>query len=940
MASKRRKINRIKKKANLGFGKVSKKILSIEMLKLAVVLAAMGFIAILGIFGWVAKDLPSPDRVNDRLIAQSTVIYASNGQPIWEIHGDKNRTLIDFDDMPQYLKDATISIEDKEFYKHSGFSLRGVARAFSGIIFRDRTKGGGSTITQQLIKNAILSPEQTYTRKIKEVILSIQIEQKYSKDDILKMYLNEIPYGMNAYGAEAAYKSYFGVKAKQASEKTPENLAKAAVLAALPQAPTYLSPYGQNYDALTKRKNLVLSLMVQQGKITEAEASAAKEVDIKNLLIDRTAIDGYGDISYPHFSLFVKEKLVQMYGERMATQGGLRVYTTLDVEKQDFAMELLNPKTDKYGHVKRLNGYGATNAGLISIDPRDGSILAMVGSLDFRNTSINGYVNITTSARQPGSSFKPLVYATAWKKNWGPGSILYDLTTDFGGGYKPANYDGIPKGARSMREALAGSLNISAVKAVYLAGVQETINTSHDLGITDLKRGADFYGLPLALGTGEVKPLDLASAYGTFANMGERQDIKWFTKITDSKGKVIEEKKAEKGKQVIDSEIAYMINDVMSDNSARAYVFGTNNRLNIPGKKVAAKTGTTESHHDAWTAGYSRNISTVVWVGNNDNRKMSRGADGSVVAAPIWNSFMTKYADNIGWEKERPSKIQNLEIDTITGKKPIQGSKIKKDLFPSWYKLSEAGGTVNTFKIDKISGKLATPNCPEDAIEEVRIAKITAEIPPNDPSFTRWNAPILAWAASNGFATGTIFGIPEEECDLHDGVGLPGITFSNLYTGKTVTDTFEVRVSVVAPKGVEKVEIYVDNNAFEAQKISDGSYRAIVTAEAGKRKVRAKVWDKRQYSATSETVEVNVVDQESSLTLSRNGDRLNAKANSSKITSVAFYGIKDNGAVERIFTDTNPDDENFKYTLTSSDKNKYITFFAIGSPGNVKSNEV
>jgi len=940
MSPKKRKINKIKKHFNFSFGKINKKLFSVKMLKITAALIGIGFVGILGVFGWVAKDLPSPDRINNRLIAQSTIIYASNGQPIWEIHGDRNRTLIDFDEMPQYLKDATIAIEDREFYQHSGFSLRGIARAFSGIVLGDRTKGGGSTITQQLIKNAILSPEQTYIRKIKEIILAIQIEQRFSKDDILKMYLNEIPYGMNAYGAEAAYMNYFGISAKQASEKTPENLVKAAMLAALPQAPTFLSPYGQNYETLINRKNLILYLMTEQGKITKTEAEAAKKIDLRSLLIDRSAIDGYGNISYPHFSLFVKEKLVEMFGERMATQGGLRVHTTINVEKQDFAMELLNPKTDKYGHVRRLNNFGATNASLISLDPRDGSILAMVGSIDFRNRDINGYVNVTTSARQPGSSFKPLVYATAWKKNWGPGSILYDLTTDFGGGYKPRNYDGIPKGPRSMREALAGSLNISAVKAIYLAGVQETINTSHDLGITDLRKGAEFYGLPLALGTGEVKPIDLASAYGTFANMGKRHDIKWFTKITDSRGKILEENKPKEGKQVIDPEIAYLMNDVMSDNNARSFIFGINNRLNIPGKKVASKTGTTESHHDAWIAGYSRNISTVVWVGNNNNRKMNIGADGSVVAAPIWNSFMTKFADNIGWEKERPSKIQTIEIDAITGKKPIQGSRIKTDLFPSWYKLSEAGGNVNVFRICRISGKLATPNCPEEVVDEIRITSITAEIPPNDPSFARWNAPIVAWASANGFATGSAFGIPDEKCDLHDGTALPGITFSNLYNGKTVTDTFEVRTSVIAPKGVEKVIIYVDNNAFNAQRQSDGFYRAIVTADSGRRKVWAKIWDKRFYSATSETVEINVVKQEPNLTLSRNSDILTAKSNSPKITTVAFYGIKNNGSVEKMFTDGNPINETFKYFLSSSDKSNYSSFFAIGNPGNVKSNEI
>ena len=593
----KRKVNKFRKRFTLK--NIKKTLFSKEALKVYLVIAGAFLTIILGIFGWVAKDLPSPDKVNDRLAAQSTIIYAANNEPIWEIHGEKNRTLVDFNDMPQYLKDATVAIEDKDFYHHGGFNVKRTVKALIVNTLTKKKEQGGSTITQQLIKNTVLTNEKTYTRKMKELILAIEIEQMYSKDDILKMYLNEIPYGSNAYGAEAGSKTYFDKKATELKEKNPENLARCAMLAALPNAPTYYSPYGQNYNDLLERKNWILDLMVEQKKVTQEEVKAAKNVDLKKILINRSAIDGYGDIKFPHFSLYAKEKLVEKYGEKMATQGGLRVYTTLDWDKQNYALSLLDPKEDKFGLVKTIKNGGASNAGLVSLDPKTGNILAMVGSLDFRDEAIDGYVNITTSRRQPGSSIKPVVYANAWKKNWGPGSIIYDLSTDFGGGYKPNNYNGNFNGPVPMRKALDGSLNIPAVKTLYLGGITEMLDTANSMGISSYDKNrtfadangkaismTDYYSLPMALGSAEVRPIELASAYATFANMGEKQDINWFTKVTDSKGKIIDENKPVKGKQVLNPEIAYSMNDVLSDNGSRAWVFGANNYLNIPGKSV------------------------------------------------------------------------------------------------------------------------------------------------------------------------------------------------------------------------------------------------------------------------------------------------------------------------------------------------------------------
>jgi len=944
---RKRKINKLRKR--FSWKNIKRIFFSKDALVTYAVIAGAFFALVLAMFGWVAKDLPSPDKVNDRLIAQSTIIYASNGDPIWEIHGDKNRTLIDFADMPQYLKDATVAVEDKDFYHHGGFNVKRTVKAFFINVLTKKKAQGGSTITQQLIKNAILSPEKTYTRKVKELILAIEIEQKYTKDEILKMYLNEIPYGSNAYGVEAATKYYFDKKAVELKEKTPENLARFSMLASLPQAPTYFSPYGQNYNDLLDRKNIILGLMAEQGKITKDESLAAKNIDIKKLLVNRSGIDGYGDIRYPHFAMYVKEKLVEKYGEQMATQGGLRVYTTIEPEKEDYALSLLDPKTDQFGLIRKIKGAGASNAALVSLNPTNGNIVAMVGSLDFRDESNDGYVNITTSLRQPGSSIKPLVYANAWKKNWGPGSVLYDLSTDFGGGYRPSNYDNLTRGNVTMRKGLAGSLNIPAVKTLYVGGMKEFTDTAKDLGVSQIgptirdENGRvispeENYGLTMALGSGEVKPIELASAYSTFANMGERHDINWFTRITDSKGKMIDEVKPEKGKQVLNPEIAYMLNDVLSDNNARAFAFGRYNDLYIPGKKVAAKTGTTNAYRDAWTAGYSRDLTTVVWVGNNDNKEMSHNASGSMAAAPIWNAFMKKFADNKGWAKEKPKGIQYLELDGVTGKKPVSGSTVVKDLFPSWYKINEAGGQTSSFKIDKISHKLATDNCPPDAVEEVRISRVTAEIPPTDAAFSRWNNPIAAWASSRGLSSGASF-VPTEKCDIHDGTNLPGISLEEMYNNKPVSENFDVKATVAAPRGVSKVVLYVDDKEFAASSIGGSTYIAHLSATEGKHTVQAKIWDKVLYSAVSEKVSVSVSAYDVTLDIaySDSTNQLTATTNSDKVIYVVFYGIKPGGSEKAI--SGHIDVSGKEATISFNNTGTYSSAYAIGMPDNVKSNE-
>lgn len=782
---------------------------------------------VIGLFGWYAKDLPTPNKINSRFAAQTTQIFDRNGKLLYEMHGDKNRILVEFNDIPDNVKNATVAIEDKNFYRHGGFSgIRIIGAAFYNVLSGGKTVQGGSTITQQFVKNAILSPEQTFSRKIKEVILSIEIEQMYKKDDILKMYLNEIPYGSNAYGVKVAAKTYFGKELKDLT------LEESAVLAALPQAPTYFSPYGNNKEALLNRKDLVLDLMVEQGYIKKEEAEAAKT---KPIVFSNNP---YGSITAPHFVMYVREKLVEKYGEKMANEGGLKVYTTLDIDKQVAAEKAITDNTAKF------TGYGASNAALVSTDPKTGQILAMVGSRDFFNQEIDGNVNVTTMARQPGSSFKPYAYATAWKKDaWGPGSTLYDFKTDFGGGYIPSNYDGRDHGVQSMRTALDGSLNIPAVKTLYIAGLNETLKTAHDMGITDLNDPSQ-YGLSLVLGAGEVKPIDHASAFGVFGNGGVKQEQSWFVKIEDGKGKTLDEFKQLPGKQVLDPQIAYLMSNVLSDNNARAYIFGSRNSLTLADRPVAVKTGTTNDYKDAWTVGYTPQISTAVWVGNNDGKLMKKSADGSIVAAPIWQQYMIAATKNMPKEEfKKPAGIKTVTIDAITGRKVTAGTKQSRtDIFPSWYKVPEVFGQAQEVKIDKLSGKLATDKCPPEAIETKIFSPITAEIPPKDPAFTRWNAPVLRWAQSQGLTT-DMNAIPKDPCDIHTGANLPTVDIVSPTEGQTLVSPINIKISAATPAGFESVVVNVGGKDYTAD--AKGShYEVEVILPAGSYVLTATVKDK------------------------------------------------------------------------------------------------
>jgi 1A family penicillin-binding protein len=794
--------------------------------------ALVVFALIVALFVWYAKDLPSPDKINAKLTAQATQIFDRNGKLLYEIHGEENRILADWNEIPDNVKHATIAVEDKNFYKEGGFSVTGIARAFFGVITGNPSLGGGSTITQQYVKNSLLTNEYSLTRKIKELILASEIDQRYTKDDILKMYLNEIPYGSNAYGIKVAAKTYFNKDMKDLT------LEEAATLAAMPQAPTYYSPFGTHKDDLMNRKDMILDLMADQKYITKDQAEAAKKVTIT------FSKNPYGSITAPHFVQYVREQLVAKYGETMVDTGGLKVYTSLDLDKQKIAEEAVAVNVDK-----NMKNYKASNGGLVAMDPKTGQILAMVGSRDYFNESIDGNVNIALSNRQPGSSFKPFAYATMFKKdNWGAGSWMYDLKTDFGGGYIPQNYSGKFLGPVTVRTALQNSLNIPAVKALYIAGLDNTLATAHAMGITTLNDPSQ-YGLSLVLGAGEVKLLDMTGAYGVFANDGVKQDTTWMVRIEDSKGKVLDEYKDKSGKRVLDSQVAYLVSNILSDDPSRAATFGAGSALTLPGRPAAAKTGTTNSYKDAWTMGYTPSLVAGVWSGNNDGTPMSSGG-GAFAAAPIWHDFMTKALAGTQVEQfKRPSGIKTV---TVTS-----GTRSSTDIYPSWYKPTAAAGNSQTLSIYKPDGKLATDKCPAELVESKTFSSIVAEIPSNDGAYSRWFGPIAAWAASTGLSTDT-GAIPTQTTDQCTGADAPTISIVSPTGNGNLPNIFDVLLDASAPAGVQSISVAVAGTTVQATSLGGSSYKAAFSGiPAGKYDLVATIKDNK-YQTTSATVSITV----------------------------------------------------------------------------------
>ncbi len=593
------------------------------------------------LFIYYAKDLPRPEKFTERVFAQSTKIYDRKGETLlYELYGEEKREIISLDEMPDHFKKAVIVTEDANFYSHVGIDFQGIIRAIKINLKIGEPVYGGSTISQQLIRSTFLTLEKTIKRKAREAILTLELERKYSKDQILEWYLNQVPFGPNLYGIQAASKAYFN---KEARDLT---VSESASLAAMIQAPSYYSPYGQNKEDLLKRKNYVLKRMAQEHVITEEEKEGYQEEELVFSEISQS-------VKAPHFVFYVLNELSEKYGKEYLEREGLKIYTSLDWELHQKAQ-----KSVEEG-IKNNAWANAHNGALVAIDSETGEILSMIGSADWfgepypegcvsgKNCLFDPKVNVAAygTGRQPGSSFKPFVYATAFEKGYEDDYIVIDEKTDFGiyGGkhYIPQNYDGRFRGPVTLRQALAQSLNVPSVKVLaYLAGQRDSIETAKKMGITTLNRDPSFYGLSIVLGGGEVKLLDMTSAYSVFAREGTRIPPISILRIEDSKRKVIEENN-KTPRKVISTETARMITDILSDNKSRSPMFGSNSLMHFPNYDVAAKTGTTNDYKDAWIIGYTPSITVGVWVGNNNNKPMSP-QPSVVLAGPIWRSFLNQ----------------------------------------------------------------------------------------------------------------------------------------------------------------------------------------------------------------------------------------------------------------------------------------------------------
>ncbi len=790
----------------------------LRYLKSFALLGVAGFFLTAGVLILMASFIKLPDfkSFSERKIVESTKIYDRTGKILlYDVHQDVKRTLVPFDAISQNIKNATISIEDSNFYDHYGIEPKSILRALIANITGGGYKQGGSTITQQVVKKTLLTDEKLVSRKIKEVILSFRLESAFSKDDILALYLNEVPYGGNVYGIGEASKLFFGKDPKDLS------LAESAYLASLPNAPTRLSPYGNNRDKLDLRKDFVLKRMLNLGFITDSEYESARATKVVFLPKEPRGIKA------PHFVVWIKEYLAEKYGEQAVEENGYKVITTLDYTLQQKAEETIN------NHAKKMEeAFGAKNTALVAINPKNGQVLAMVGSRDYFDTKNEGNFNVALAHRQPGSAFKPFAYATAFKKGYTPETILFDLPTNFTTGcdaqgiplssqtkkedcYTPENYEGGYRGPISMRDSLAQSRNVTSVKTLYLAGINDTIATARDMGIEGLTDPSR-YGLSLVLGGAEVSLLDITGAYGVFANDGTRNPTKAILRIEDKNGNLIEEFQPS-SKDVLDSEIARKITSILSDNKARTPTFGATSALYFPDKDVAVKTGTTNDYRDVWTVGYTPNIAVGMWAGNNDNSSIKKGNSASFTVSVGWHAFMLE-AMNIT-PSERFIEPEKEDLTALPA--PLAGI---------WQ-----GG--EKYVIDTYSRKLATANTPQEMRKLIVVPSVHTILnwinknnprgapparPQNDPQYALWEEPVRAWVATQNIFEGDRSSIPSGYDTTHNPASAPvlSVTGTDLTQPHSASDSIALTITSTGVYPLSRVEFFINGQFIEKKAIS------------------------------------------------------------------------------------------------------------------------
>lgn len=748
------------------------------------IIAGVGILLAGGLYVFnILSSLPNPSEIADLRVSQSTKIYDREGDTLlYEIYREEKRTVIPSGDIPDVIRDATIAIEDNSFYSHPAFDWRGILRAVAVNLIRGQVVQGGSTITQQVAKNAFLSPERTITRKIKELVLAMRLERQYSKDEILDLYLNLIPYGENAYGIESASQTFFGKRAKDLT------LAEASLLAALPKSPSYFSPWGSRADELEERRLFILGRMRDLGYIDDAQHEAAKKPP-EVLPQPETGIGA------PHFVVYIQDYLRETYGEDALRDAGLRVQTTLDADLQKIAEDAVRNGVERNNEL-----YGGGNGALIALDPKTGQVLAMVGSKDYfadpepagctpgRSCRFEGNFNVITQGlRQPGSALKPFAYLTAFEKGLTPDTIIWDVATEFAPAcpaivnfqnrspscYHPQNFDGVFRGPVLMKEALAQSINVPAVKTLYLAGLSETLANASRFGITTLKDPARF-GLSLVLGGGEIRPIELASAYGVLANDGVYYKPRFILKVENADGEVLEEYKDE-GVRAVDAQYARLINDILSSVELRSPLFQASLGLTqVPGRQVALKTGTTDDYVDAWAFGYTPDLVVGVWAGNNNREPLTAQGSSILAAVPIWHDFISKALE------KKPSSVFPRP-DPVFAKNPIfRGQLIRGEFHSILYYLGRLG----------------------------------------DPQFNNWEAGISAWLSTNSIDTSRFSFADPGEVGVDQapaGAGQIDLTIHEPTAGGFVADGSPLSFSAQSSREIVKIEVYINNTLAESR---------------------------------------------------------------------------------------------------------------------------
>lgn len=802
-----------------------------------IALVIFGYIGALGLFAWYGRDLPQPGKLSESR-GNSTIFYDRNDKVIYEMFDDKNRVPVGIDKTSKYLQNATVAIEDKRFYEHKGVSEYGILRAaFANLLGNPQ---GGSTITQQLIKNALLSSERSLPRKIKEAILAYQVEKKYTKKEILEMYLNDAPYGGTFYGVGSASMGYFG--------KDPEDLTivESAVLAGLPQNPPRFSPFIGEKDAWKGRAKDVLRRMREDEYISrDEEKDALAKLDTLKFAKPKA------NFNAPHFVFYITNEIEKQFGAGIVDQG-IKVKTTLDLDLQKKAEEIVKKEIEGLEKLKVGNG------ALVAITPDTGEIIAYVGSYDYNDEKYGKFDVISQGNRQPGSTLKPIEYATAFNKGYTASTVIMDTKTVFPNqgdeDYTPENYDLKYRGPVQIRFALGNSYNVPAVKMLAMIGLRDFLQQSYDMGLVSMEPTQETInnlGLSASLGGGETKLLDLTSAYGVFANGGKKVDVSGILEITDFRGKKIYQKKQDKGREVLSPEISFIISHILSDNVARFDTFGASSYLNVPGKTVAVKTGTTNDKRDNWAVGYTKSIVLGVWVGNNDNTTMDQKiASGATGASPIWYNFIRellnkKFEDGI---MDKPDKVKALTIDASLGGLPREGQPTRSEYYVEGTEPTETSPFYKKVKISKANGKIANEvEIKEGKYEEKDCIVITETDPISADGKNRWQEAINEWAKNQGD--------DKYKCSTETSdASADEVVVSIKNPGNESTVNFndvEVKAKVTSGVSIKRVKIYING---EEKKSIDGSEDDVsekFNLSDGIYEIKVQAWNEKDKSGES-----------------------------------------------------------------------------------------